>query len=277
MKQLKWLQRGLLIGLFLVLSGCQVVLYSDLSQQSANVMVATLIRNGVPATREPLEEGMFAVMVEEDDMPRAVEILEREGLPRQEFTSLGQIFAKEGLLSSPTEEKARLVYGISQELSQTISQIDGVLSARIHVVLPEDGPTGRNKSKGSASVFIRHKPDIDLEALTPHIKLLVTKSIANLEYDEVSVINVAARDDYQETGPMLERTLGLWVVREDAPRAKMLFYGLGLTAFFAVIGHIGWLWVWSTGHLAPTPGAKIPGGKIPGGKTRTPMQRSFTS
>ncbi len=239
----------------LVLSACQVTLYNGLSQQDANVMVATLIREGVPAARASGAEGKFQVLVDEADMPRAVEILEREGLPKPEFTNLGKMFAREGLLSSPTEERARLVYGISQELSATISEIDGVLSARIHVVLPEEGRVGRDRSQGSASVFIRHKPDVDMAALTPHIKLLVTKSIANLAYDEVSVISVAAKEDPAASGPQFERAAGLWVAREDAGRAKLLVYGLAALALIALAGHLAWAWAWTSGRLPSGRGA----------------------
>lgn len=238
-----------LLAVALLASACQMTVYSDLSQQDANVMVATLIRNGVPASRTALEGGKFAVEVDEADMPRAVEILEREGLPRQAFANLGEVFAREGLLSSPTEERARLVYATSQELSATISQIDGVLSARIHVVLPEEQRAGRSQGGGSASVFIRHKPEVDMAALTPHVKLLVTNSIANLAYDEVSVITVAAQDASADAAPAFERAAGLWVVREDAGRARILVFGLAGLALIALMGHLAWVWAWANGKL----------------------------
>ncbi len=233
-----------------VLSACQMSLYEGLEQQEANQMVAALISAGVPAERIAGENGAFAVAIDEADMPRAMAALEREGLPSRSFETLGEVFKKEGLLSSPTEERARLVYATSQELSRTINEIDGVLSARIHVVLPEDSGRGQTASSGSASVFVRHKADADIEALMPDIKMLVTRSIANLAYDQVSVIRVAA--PATEAGaamPSLDRAFGVWVLDADAGRLRLMLAALvGLLAL-ALAGHGAWLWAWRQGRL----------------------------
>jgi len=49
-----------------------------------------------------------------------------------------------------------MIYALSEELSRTVSEIDGVISARVHVVLPENDPLRRDLVPSSASVFIRH-------------------------------------------------------------------------------------------------------------------------
>ena len=82
--------------------------------------------------------------------------MRENNLPRSEFDTMGNVFAAKGMISSATEEKARMTYALSQELSDTFSRIDGVLTARVHVVLQtEDLATGKT-TPASAAVFLRH-------------------------------------------------------------------------------------------------------------------------
>ncbi|OED36878.1 EscJ/YscJ/HrcJ family type III secretion inner membrane ring protein [Chromatiales bacterium (ex Bugula neritina AB1)] len=178
----------------LLLVSCKTELYTGLSEREVNEMLAVLIENGISSSKEVSKDKTSTLLVEEGDFAKAVSLLKRNGLPRTQFENIGQIFKKEGLISSPMEERARFAYGLSQELSDTISQIDGVLQARVQVVLPENfSPLERNVPS-SASVFIRHKPDANISKLSTQIKLLVTNSVEGLVYDKVSVALFPADD-----------------------------------------------------------------------------------
>ena len=124
---------------------------------------------------------------------RAVDLLRDKGLPRERFAGMGQVFKKEGLISSPLEERARYLYALSQELGATISQIDGVVVARVHVVLPERSPTGEAGVPSSAAVFIKHQEGYNLDTVQPLVRRLVTNSIPGLTADKVSIILVNAQ------------------------------------------------------------------------------------
>jgi len=87
-----------------------------------------------------------------------------------------------------------MIYALSQELSRTVSEIDGVLSARVHLVLPENDPLRQQLVPSSASVFIRHRTSASLSDLVPQVKMLVANGIAGLSYDKVSVILVAVAE-----------------------------------------------------------------------------------
>lgn len=176
----------------LLLAGCKVDLYSRLSERDANEMIAILQRAEIPAAREMAKDRTITVRVEQAQFARAVEVLKGHGLPRQSFATMGEVFARDSLISSPVEERARLIFALSQELSRTVAEIDGVLSARVHLVLPENDPLRQNLVPAAASVFIRHDPAAPLPALTPQIKALVANSIAGLSYDKVSVVLVPA-------------------------------------------------------------------------------------
>ncbi|MGV8664369.1 EscJ/YscJ/HrcJ family type III secretion inner membrane ring protein, partial [Pseudomonas aeruginosa] len=81
------------------------------------------------------------------------------------------VIPEDGLLSSPIEERARINYGKDQEISHTLPEIDGVLVARVHVVLTEERiGLGRKSSPASASVYIKHADDVQLDAYVAQIK-----------------------------------------------------------------------------------------------------------
>ncbi|MCA6116463.1 type III secretion inner membrane ring lipoprotein SctJ [Bradyrhizobium sp. WSM 1738] len=172
------------------LAGCQTELYSKLDEREANDMIALLHKYGIAAERSFAKDGTSQISVEERQLPQAIELLKANGLPRRTFTNMGEVFKSSGLISSPTEERARFIYALSEELSRTISDIDGVLSARIHVVLPKNDLLRQDATPSSASVFIRHDARAPLKSLLPHVKMLVANSIEGLSYEKVSVVLV---------------------------------------------------------------------------------------
>lgn len=173
--------------MLLLLSGCGYdTLYSELDEQQANDMLALLLREGFDARKTRLDEA-WTLEVARDHLPRAVDILKTHGYPRDGYESLGDIFKKEGFVSSPLEERARLVHGLSQELSRTVSNIDGVIMARVHLALPEPDPLREERPPSSASIFIKHRPGASLTQHTASIKALVVNSVEGLPYDNVTV------------------------------------------------------------------------------------------
>lgn len=219
-----------LIVLSLGLAGCNVELYANLDQRQANEIIATLYRHGIPAERVMLKGGRYTVNVDESRFAEAINILNENGLPKQEFDTLFKVFKKDGLVSSPVQERAQMIYALSQELSQTVSDIDGVLSARVHLVLPENDPLRQQLVPSSASVFIRHQANVGMNDLVPQVKMLVANGVAGLSYDKVSVVlvPVEARDRaVAEAGETAYASfMGLWMHRESLGRAAWMFYGL---------------------------------------------------
>ncbi|MBK3666666.1 type III secretion inner membrane ring lipoprotein SctJ [Bradyrhizobium diazoefficiens] len=177
-----------LLPLLLLLIGCKADLYTKVQEREANEMLAVLLRNGVDSARVAAKDGTSTIQVEQSQIAFSIDLLNSEGLPHHTFKSLGEVFSGTGLIASPTEERARYVYALSEELSRTISDIDGVLSARVHVVLPKNDLLRRDATPSSASVFIRHDSKADLSILQPQIKMLVANSIEGLSYDKVAVV-----------------------------------------------------------------------------------------
>ena len=173
--------------LTLALVACQTELYDGLDQREANGMVAALARAGIEASREEVEPGNFRVMVAEEDFAAAVEALEQVGLPRRSFMSLGDVFPGDGLITSPYEQRLRTVFALNQEIAQTVTMIDGVVDARVHVVLPELDLRGQPLTRPSASIVVQHRPGVDVDDLGARIRLMVANAVQGLTYREVAV------------------------------------------------------------------------------------------
>ena len=178
----------------LLLSACGTKdIYANVSESEANDMIAALMAAGIDGEKVAGEKGAYTVRVNESDFGRSVDVLRENGLPREKFESLGTIFKKEGFTSSALAERARLVYGLQQELEHTITEFDGVVQARVHLAMPEaDALTGVS-NPSSASVFVKYRPGFDLRSQTAAIKALVTNSIEGLAYDKVSVVMTEAK------------------------------------------------------------------------------------
>lgn len=173
-----------------LLAGCKVELYTNLAEQEANEMMALLLRHGIPCEKQPGQEQTWTLVVDDRVTATALEILQENGYPKPQFKSLGDVFKREGLVSSPMEERVRFIYALSQELGHTINEIDGVISARVHIVLPENDPLSEKAIPSAASVFIKQQAGKDLRPLVPRIKALVANSIEGLSYDRVTIVLV---------------------------------------------------------------------------------------
>lgn len=178
----------LLVFFILVLNGCnQQSLYSDLSEQEANEIVALLQSANMSATKVAGKENRFSVSTVENNFSDAVRLLQANGLPRTKFDTLGDVFKDQSFVSSSTAQRARYIHALSQEISHTISSIDGVLLSRVHLSVPEKDPLSDEPVESSASVFVKHRSNIDLSPHIGQIKALVVNGLENLPYDNVTV------------------------------------------------------------------------------------------
>ncbi|OZG74773.1 EscJ/YscJ/HrcJ family type III secretion inner membrane ring protein [Hahella sp. CCB-MM4] len=180
--------RLLAMALFILLSGCNEELYSGLTEKEGNEMLSILLERGINTEKVSDQKGqLVTLMVDGEDLSRAIQVLKSRGFPRDDFASVGELFKKDGLISSPLEERARYIYGLSQEIAATLSQLDGVITARVHVVMPEVEGKKAPLKVSSASVFIKYASNVNLDDFVPQIKMLVNNSIEGLSYDNISV------------------------------------------------------------------------------------------
>jgi type III secretion protein J len=133
--------------------------------------------------------------------------------------------------------------------------MDGVLAARVHVVLPERGGVGENTTPSTAAVFIKHQAGYTLDALQPQIRKLVTHAIPGLTEDRVSIALVSAQPSAASGagGPATRQVMGIEVVEGSASTLTVLLGALVLLVL-ALAGAIGFL-LWRYGR--PVAGATV--------------------
>lgn len=228
-----WLKWCVVVSFCLVLASCQQELFMDLPEQHANDMMAELMKRGIYATKSDQGKGLFTLSVDESQVVSSLEILRRQSLPPQEFATLGSTFPKEGMMSSPLEEEARLGFAISQELAGTCAEIDGVLNARAHVVMQKQDPVTEAITPATASIFIRYLPGSSVEQYVPHIRNLAAKAVPNLKYDNTYVFLFPASDTIiMPPPPQYNQILGV----DLAPYAARKFL---LTIFTLLVTGVG--------------------------------------
>jgi type III secretion protein J len=213
--------------LVLALGGCKADFLTRMEEVDANEVLATLRRAGVDSSKSSSDGGKtWTIQVPDDQFVAATRAMESAGLPRKRYASLGELFKKDGLVSTPKEEQTRFLHGVSEELSETLRSIEGVISARVHIVLPEEDPLTRTVKASSASVFIKHHPDAVIEPLIPAIKNLISKSIEGVRYETVSVTLVP----------------GVSQDMRDHPNNDWMVWVTGL--FIGLVVGVG-IWIWA--------------------------------
>ncbi|MGH8237877.1 MAG: type III secretion system inner membrane ring lipoprotein SctJ [Steroidobacteraceae bacterium] len=228
----RWMVSALIV---VSLAACKEQLHGRVTERDANEILATLYAAGVHAGKSPVDEETWSVEVAAADLQRSLQILREHGLPREQFSSTGELFKKEGLVSTPSEERIRFIFALSQELAHTLSQIDGVVSARVHPVIPANDPLSSQVRPASASVFIKHRRDADLQAMAPAIKNLVMRGIEGLAYENISLTFVAAEEPVRNNAAPALATSGSIDVAN-------IVIGLLATLLLFALSAAGFLW-----------------------------------
>ncbi len=189
------IQHLLAVLMLLPLMACQqnLILYSDLTEREANEMLSLLFCSGLPAektisSKKSGNKVGYTVETSEAEFANAMMLLQANDLPRERFVGMGDRFVKSGPVSTALEEAARLNAAMSAELSATLSGINGVTSARVHLALPKKSTLTREVQASSAAVAIRHRQSVSLDKDLTKIKALVVDSIENLPYEAVTVV-----------------------------------------------------------------------------------------
>jgi type III secretion protein J len=233
-----------------LLAGCgKVELLSNVQEKEANQVVSIMQQYKIPVSKRAGVEMTWTIdLANANDFSRAVKILDSMGHPNTQYNTIGQVFQKSGLVSSPLEERARLVYAMSETVADTLNKIPGVLLARVHIVLPENDPYSDSDVEAKAAIFLTHKAGSNLEEYVREIKYLVANSVQGLDYDRVSIamFPIVSEADAQISNVFDSNVsvLGLSMSSDAAEKfviiliilAVLLLTSAGAAAFFFISG-----------------------------------------
>jgi type III secretion protein J len=186
----------LLLAATLMLTGCiKNELQTGLSEQEAQDIIVLLKQNGLETQRALVARGKetpswtVSVLGGNHNLVVAWRILQENGLPRQKVKGLDEVFSTGGLIPTASEEKAKLLVGLTGEITRTLNTIAGVVEARVHVVLPDNNPLmDRSQwSAPTASVLIKHRGK-EPPLQEAEVKALVAKSVQGLTPEQVAVV-----------------------------------------------------------------------------------------
>jgi type III secretion protein J len=186
------MKRLFCLALLCTVVGCEAQVQHGLDEKEANEIQAALTGHGIESSKVP-EGGRkpsWAVAVPSRRASEAVQVLAEQGLPRVHSEGLRETYGKGGLVPSASEERALYMGALSGELSQTLESYEGVLAARVHLVLPPAPRSGIPQEPAKAAVFLKIRPDSkgQLEKARDDIRALVAGSVDGLRAQDVTLV-----------------------------------------------------------------------------------------
>lgn len=192
-------QVGLMVGLAAsVAIGFAVVLwsqqpdyrplYGSLAGMDAKQVMETLAAADIPYTVEP---NSGALLVKADDVSRARLKLAAAGVTPTDGNIGFEILDKDqGLGTSQFMEATRYRRGLEGELARTISSLNNVKGARVHLAIPKSSVFVRDERKPSASVLVELYAGRSLEpGQVLAIVNLVATSVPELSKSQITVVD----------------------------------------------------------------------------------------
>jgi flagellar M-ring protein FliF len=166
------------------------MLYGDLGTQDQAQIAQALESSGIP---HKIDNATGAITVPADRVHEARLKLAGQGLPEGDG-GFNMISKDPGFGVSQFMENARYQHALETELAKTISNLQAVGSARVHLALPRQSAFVRDRRAPSASVFLQLKPGRRLESeQVTAIVNLVASSIPELEAHQVTVVDQQGR------------------------------------------------------------------------------------
>lgn len=167
------------------------LLYGNLSDSDASAVVQSLQTAGI---EYKLDATSGAVMVPAERVHDARLQLAAQGLPEGKGAGFDMISKDPGFGVSEFMESARYQYALENELARTISSLQAVEAARVHLALPQQSAFVRDRRAPSASVLLQLRRGHRLEPeQVSAIVHMVASSIPELESERVTVVDQEGR------------------------------------------------------------------------------------
>jgi len=167
------------------------LLYGNLSDSDSSSVVQALQTGGI---EYKLDNNSGAIMVPAERVHDARLQLASQGLPQGKNSSFELMNKDPGFGVSQFMESARYQYALESELARTISSLQAVEAARVHLAIPQQSAFVRDRRPPSASVLLQlragHRIAPEQVSAIVH---LVASSIPELDSDQVTVVDQQGR------------------------------------------------------------------------------------
>ena len=175
-----------LIAYLILQQPSRTTLYASLPESEKSKILDALMNSGIDATIDPTTGD---VMVPVPDYHNSKMKLAAQGLPSSVpggYDTLGEI----QMGTSRSVESMKLKQSQEIELARSISEIDYVTSARVHLAIPEKSVFVRDTAPVTASVFVQLLEGRSLDATqVKAITHLVSSSVPGLNEANVTIVD----------------------------------------------------------------------------------------
>ncbi len=183
-----------LIGVFIFLSyrlsqPQMSVLFADLAFEDSTEIVSQLDSLNVPYN---IRNNGGTILVPQDRALRLRMTLAEQGVPTSGVVGY-EIFDKTNALGKTSfVQNLNQLRALEGELSRTISIIDRIKKARVHLVLPKKQLFSREKAEPSASIILKVRGTLD-QAQIRAIQHLTASAVEGLNPGRVSIVDEGGR------------------------------------------------------------------------------------
>ena len=159
------------------------VLFGNLAEAEASKVINALDEGKIPYK----VRGGGSISVPADKVHSLRIQLAGKGIPGGGTTGFS-LFDKPNFGISDFVQRVNYLRAIQGELSQTISRVDGIESAQVMLVMPENRLLVEYQKKPSASVFLKLRGNVPIPAATVNaIRFLVANAVEGLNPEGVSI------------------------------------------------------------------------------------------
>lgn len=168
------------------------VLFSDISSSESSALALKLDEAQI---RYDISSDGTQFLVAEKDVSKARMIAVKEGLPSGGALGYELFDQQSGFGTTNAQEKLNRKRALEGELSRTISSLEPIKSARVHLVLPERELFTRQTAPASASVLLALKSrgrSLGREQIAS-IQALVASAVPEMKPSDVSISDTTGR------------------------------------------------------------------------------------
>lgn len=173
------------------------LLYGDLSSSDTTAIAAQLDMSNIPYQ---MSADGGQIMVPQSEVGSARMLLAREGLPGNGSMGYEIFDRQQGFGTTSFVQNINQLRALEGEIARTITTLEPIRTARVHLVLPERALFSRESQPATASVFVslRNTANVGAEQIAS-IRHLVASAVPQLKPDRVALIdsdgNLLARGD----------------------------------------------------------------------------------